>query len=46
MLVTLSPAPSRDGSACRAVQLGARHEALQKLVAVLPDIKHKVSYVF
>lgn len=26
-----------------AVQLGAHHEALQKLVEVLPEIKHKVS---
>lgn len=26
------------------MQLGAHHEALQKLVEVLPEIKHKVSY--
>ena len=45
MLVTLSPALSCDHSPCHAVQLGARHEALQELVAVLPDIKHKVSYI-
>ena len=45
MLVTLSPALSHDHSPCHAVQLGARHEELQELVAVLPDIKHKVSYV-
>ncbi|MXQ86374.1 hypothetical protein E5288_WYG003042 [Bos mutus] len=35
-----------DGLAVVGVflKLGARHEELQELVAVLPDIKHKVSY--
>lgn len=45
MLVTPVPALSR--ALCgRALQLGARHEALQELLEVLPDIKHKVSFAF